>query len=51
MEQERLEDIENYLQREYPPGTEKKEKPNFRRRCRNKYKFGGILYYKNCSGK
>ena len=53
MEQERLQGIENYLRRgEYPAGTEKKDKPNFRRRYRNNYKFeGGILYYKKCSGK
>ena len=53
MEQKRLQDIENYLRRgEYPAGTEKKDKPNFRRRCRNSKKFeGGVLYYNKCSGK
>ena len=36
---------------EYPAGTVKKDKPNFRR-CRKNCKFErGILYYKKCSGK
>lgn len=53
MELERLQEIEDYLRRgKYPDDIQKKDKPNFRRRCRNNFKFeGGILYYKKCSGK
>ncbi len=45
-----LQDIENYLrQGDYPEGTQKKDKANFRRKCRNNFKFeDGQLLYKKC---
>ena len=53
MDFDQLQNIENYLHRgEYPSGIEKKDKANFRRKCRNNYKFEkGTLYYKKCTVK
>ena len=48
---EKLKDIETYVRRgDYPAGLTKAEKANFRRKCRQNFKFeDGILYYKKCS--
>ena len=46
---ENLQEIENYLRKgEYPPTINSKtEKENFRRKCRQNFKFeNGSLYYK-----
>ena len=43
---EELQQIEDYLHRGiYPEGLSKGEKANFRRKCKNNYKFeDGVLY-------
>ena len=48
---EKLKDIETYVRRgDYPAGLTKAEKANFRRKCRQNFKFeDGVLYYKKCS--
>ena len=50
---EELQQIEDYLHRGiYPEGLSKGEKANFRRKCKNNYKFeDGVLYYTKCIGR
>ena len=48
MDLQNLQEIQDYLQRgEYPSGLDKGEKANFRRKCKNNFKFeDGVLYYR-----
>ena len=40
MDLQNLQEIQDYLQRgEYPSGLDKGEKANFRRKCKNNFKF------------
>ena len=51
MDLQNLQEIQDYLQRgEYPSGLDKGQKANFRRKCKNNFKFeDGVLYYRKHS--